>query len=337
MEVTLFKRHRYYCAHCQKKVTAPYHPEEVPHSYIGPHALIHMAILKYHHALPGNKIVELFYDLMDFKVSKGAIYQSLERMSEWLEVEKKQILTMIRTSSQIHMDETGWKINGKGHWLWTAVNARLAYYQIEKTRAAKVPKKILPTDYGGILITDFYSAYRRLPGKKQKCLVHLLREMKSCFGNDQTIEFLRYHKILKRILDDALRPDKRRALFSSPDFKRRVGQIKSRLWRWSTASYRNKRLRRLAGRFLTYWNDLTTFLEMPNVPFSNNLAERMILPNVIIRNRSYQNRTSSGANAHAIFMSLIQTLKLRGENPAHWLKEAYLVHRRGNLTPLLTP
>jgi len=30
VEVTLFKRHRYYCSNCQKLVTAPYAPEEIP-------------------------------------------------------------------------------------------------------------------------------------------------------------------------------------------------------------------------------------------------------------------------------------------------------------------
>lgn len=336
-EVTLFKRYRYHCAHCHKKVTSLYHPEEIPNSKIGPHALIHMAILKYHHALPANKIVELFSDLMDFKVSKGAVYQALERMSGWLQVEKKEILKAIRKSPQIHMDETGWKINGKGHWLWTAVNQRFAYYQIEKSRGALVPKKIIPTDYGGVLITDFYSAYRNLPGRKQKCLVHLLREMRNCFENDQTFEFWIHHKKLKRIIGDALHLKERRALFSLPHFKQRAGQIQSRLWLWANRRYRNKRLKRLAKRFVTYWNDIFTFLEIPDVPFSNNLAERMILPNVIIRNRSYQNRTVSGAKAHEVFMSLIQTLKLRNENPASWLKTAYLRHRQGNPTPLLTP
>lgn len=59
VEVTLFKRHRHFCKYCNTMITAPYAPDEIPEGRIGPTALIHMAILKYHHALPGNKIVEL--------------------------------------------------------------------------------------------------------------------------------------------------------------------------------------------------------------------------------------------------------------------------------------
>lgn len=335
VEVTLFKRHRYYCTCCNKMVTAPYAPDEIPHGRIGPNALIHMAILKYHHALPGNKIVELFQGLADFIVSEGAVAQALQRLSRWLKVETDHILEAIRKSPIIHMDETGWKVNGRGHWLWTFVNERLAYYKIDKSRGSKVPKKILPKDYGGITVTDFYAAYHKLPGKKQRCLVHLFREMHRAFKKDQSKTFLRYHKELKRILDDALRLKERRLSLKRVVFYRRLARIKHRLYRWSLRDYRNHRLEKLANRFLRHWQELTTFLEHPEVPSSNNLAERLILPNVILRNRSYQNRSPRGAVAHEVNMSLLQTLRLQGKNTAHAFKYAYLAHRKGNTTPCL--
>ena len=335
VEVTLFKRHRYYCSHCSKMVTAPYAPDEIPHGRIGPNALIHMAILKYHHALPGNKIVELFKELAGFTISEGAVAQTLQRLSRWLKVETDHILEAIRKSPVIHMDETGWKINGKGHWLWIFVNERLAYYKIDKSRGSKVPRKILPKDYGGITVTDFYAAYSKLPGKKQRCLVHLFREMHHSLEKDQSKTFLKYHKELKRILSDALRLKERSPCLKRTVFYRRFARIKQRLYLWSLRDYRNHHLEKLAKRFLRHWQELTTFLEYPGVPFSNNLAERMILPNVILRNRSYQNRSPKGALAHEINMSLLQTLRLQGKNTVHAFKYAYLAHRKGNTLPCL--
>ena len=335
VEVTLFKRYRYYCTRCHKMVTAPYASDEIPHGRIGPNALIHMAILKYHHALPGNKIVELFGGLADFTISEGAVAQTLQRLGQWLKVETDHILEAIRKSPQIHMDETGWKINGRGHWLWTFVNERLAYYKIDKSRGSKVPRKILPKDYGGILITDFYSAYTKLPGKKQKCLVHLFREMHRCLEKDQTKAFLKYHKELKRVLNDALKLKEQISSLDRMVFYHRLRRIKQRLYRWSLRTYSNPNLERLAKRFLKHWHELLTFLEHPEVPASNNLAERMILPNVILRNRSYQNRSLKGAYAHEINMSLLQTLRLQGRDTVQAFKHAYLTHRRGNTVPCL--
>lgn len=336
VEVTVFKKHRYFCKHCGKIVTAPYAPDEVPRGTVGPNALIHMAILKYHHGLPGNKIVELFYELAGFRISEGAIARALQRLAEWLKVEAQVILEAVKESPHIYIDETGWKINGKGHWLWAFVSERLAYYQIEKSRGSKVPKQIIPTDYGGVIITDFYAAYNKLPGKKQKCLVHLLREMKSCYEKNETKEFLKYYKQLKRIIQDALRLDKKRDEIPKESFLSRVVKIKKRLLAWSTRSYEDKDLKRLSDRFLKHWFDLVTFLEEPGISFNNNLCERQIRPNVIIRNRSYQNRSANGAGAHEVLMSLLQTLRLQRQSPVTFLKAAYLAHRQGNPAPLLS-
>lgn len=336
VEVTLFKRHRYFCKHCDKMVSAPYAPDEIPNGNIGPNALIQMAILKYHHALPQGKIAELFKELSGFHISEGAVAQALQRLAEWLKVEAKAILQAIREGPHIYIDETGWKINGKGHWLWAFVNERLTYYKIDPSRAAKVPKQILPTDYGGIIISDFYAVYNKLPGKKQKCLVHLLREMKSCYEKNETKEFLKYYKQLKCIIRDALRLDGKREEIPKEAFLAHITRIKKRLLDWSVRSYRDKHLKRLSDRFLKHWFDLTTFLEEPGISFSNNLCERQIRPNVIIRNRSFQNRSPKGAETHEVLMSLLQTLRLQGQSVIAILQNAYLAHRKGNSAPIIS-
>jgi len=333
-EVTCFKKHRYYCKHCQKLVTASNAPEEIPHGHLGPNVLIQTVMLKYHHGLPFNKIAELFESLCSFKVSEGALAQALQRLSKWLEVEVTQILEAIRASPSLHMDETGWKIKGQNHWLWAAVNAKLAYYEIAKSRSAKIPKKLLPKDYQGILVTDFYAAYNRLPGRKQKCLVHLQREMHSLYLKDQSEAYLEAHKKLKRILNDALRLKDKQSILQTAVYQRRIHRLKERLFRWSCRPYRNKHLLRLSKRFLKDWNHLLTFLQA-EVSSNNNLAERMIRHHVILRNRSFQNRSRKGAQAHQTLMSLLHTLQLQGSDVVGSLKDAYLRHRQGNPAPLL--
>lgn len=334
-QATCFKKERRYCPHCRKLMTAPYAPEEIPHGNLGPNVLIQTVILKYHHGLPFNKIKELFESLCHFEVSEGALAQALQRISQWLQVEQAQILKAVRASPHLHMDETGWKVSGTTHWLWAAVNERLAYYQIAQSRGAKIPKAILPKDYSGILVTDFYSAYNRLPGKKQKCLVHLMREMHGLYLKDQSESFLQYHKTLKRIIADALRLKETQPQMAMPVYQRQIKRLKTRLFLWSCRDYRNKHLKRLAQRFLKHWTHLLTFLEHPEISFNNNLAERMIRHHVILRNRSFQNRSGQGAAAHQTLMSLLHTLQLQNKNPLAFLKKAYLKHRQGNALPIL--
>ena len=163
-----------------------------------------------------------------------------------------------------------------------------------------------------------------------------MREMKKAREKDDSKEFVTYYKELKRILQDAMRLGERRDEMPKENFLSRIAKIKKRLLAWSVRSYEDKHLKRFAGRFLKYWFDLVTFLEESGVSFNNNLCERQIRHNVIVRNRSYQNRSQAGAHAHEVLMSLIQTLRLQDESPIQFLKKAYLAHRQGNSIPFLS-
>ena len=336
VEVTCFKKYRYYCLDCEKIVTSAYAPEEVPHSYLGPNILVQTVILKYHHGLPYNKIRELFETLCQFTVSEGSLAQALQRMSEWLKVEVDEILKAIQSSSHIHMDETGWKISGTNHWLWAAVNSRLAYYKIDRSRGSKVAKLIIPENYKGVVVSDFYSAYNKLTTRKQKCLVHLLREMKRCLETDDSEEYARNYEILKRIIRDAVSLRDKYPALKFKIYLKQVGFIRKRLLKWACSDYENKHLRRISDRLIKHGLELLTFLEFPDVPADNNLAERMIRHHVILRNRSFQNRSEKGARAHEILMSLLHTTKLQKLNPLTILKEAFLKHRQGTAHPILS-
>ena len=159
--------------------------------------------------------------------------------------------------------------------------------------------------------------------------------MREYRARDHSAEFIRHEKRLKRIVNDAIRLQERHSKLNTKIYKRRVKQIKQRLFTWSCGSYENENLKRLSKRFLKYWAQMLTFLDHPEISYHNNLAERMIRPNVIIRNRSYQNRSRAGADAHGTHMSLIQTLKLQKRNIAEEMKQAYLSHRQGKNAPIL--
>ena len=335
VEVTRFKRHRYWCKGCEKVVTAPYAPGEVPRGYLGPLTLTHMALLKYYHALPGNKIVKLFEVFCGLKVSEGAIAQALQRMGQWLGVEADVVMEAIRTSAYVHVDETGWKINGTNHWLWAFANKKLAYYKIDRSRGSKVPIGVLGNPFPGILISDFYSAYNRLNCRQQKCLVHLLREMRDCRGKDPPADYSVPYKKLKRILSDAHRLQAQHGQIPPLDFVRKVRRLKERSFLFATTPHSNKHWQRLSGRFLKHEKKMLTFLDFPGLPDNNNLAERMIRPHVILRNRSFHNRTDKGAQAHATLTSILHSLMLQEKSLIPSFSQAYLAHRQGNPQPIL--
>ena len=333
--VTKFVKHTYWCKDCQDKQCAGFAPEEIPYGYLGPNVLIHTLLLKYHHGLPYSKIQLLFQELCGLKVTTSALAQALQRVGRWLRVEEKEILKAIRASPFIHADETGWKIRGSSHWLWAFVNQKLALYKIRKSRGGKVPEEILSSEYQGTVISDFLSAYNKVGGTRQRCLVHLLREMRECRATDRSQEYLYYDKKLKRILYDAKRLEVAIPKLAPWVFLRRLRFLKGRLLDFSCTVFSNKNWQRLSKRFLRHQEELFTFLEIPGIPKDNNHAERMIRPNVIFRKISFQNMSKNGARAHETLMSLLQTLRLQDKNAITFFKTAYLRHRKGNPSPLL--
>jgi transposase len=336
VRVRKYRRHKYCCEYCGQTVLAPYHPEHVPQGYLGANVLIQAAILKYHHCLPYRKICELFKELAGLTVSPGGISQALARISHWLGIEKAVLLEAIRGSPQLHVDETGWRLDGKKSWVWALVNECLAYYHVDRSRARKVLKRLLGPNFDGTLISDFFSVYLNLPYRMQKCLVHLLREFHDCAKSDQTAEFVRAYRKIKRLINDARRLHARHGHIPDGKYVRLRLRLEERLFDFTTAVYTNKNLQRLSKRFAQSWLDMFRFLKDPSLDWNNNLAERMIRPNVIYRNRSFGNRSDRGAEAHGTMMSLMQTLRLQGQNVTENLRSAFLHHRQGFASPCLS-
>jgi transposase len=337
VHVRKYRRHRYYCSCCQKIVTAPYHPEQVPQGHLGATVLIQAAILKYYHCLPYEKVADLLKDMTGLTVSPGGLSQALVRVSEWLGVERKALLTAIRGSPQVHADETGWRLDGKKSWVWAFVNDRLAYYEVNRSRGRKVVRNVLTDNFKGVLITDFYGVYFNLPYRKQKCLVHLLREFRECAKRDTSEEYQSNYKKIKRLIKDALRLRDRREKLSRTTYLRQVITVKRRLFDFMMTPYQNKNLKRLSKRFNKFWLDMFTFLQDSSIPWHNNFAERMIRHHVIYRNRSFGNRSERAAKAHGLLMSLIQTMRLQKRNVEEFLKSTFLAHRQGDSRSHLAP
>ncbi len=71
---------------------------------------------------------------------------------------------------------------------------------------------------------------------------------------------------------------------------------------------------RLLKRLVDYSQALFTCLDVPDVPPDNNLAERVLRKLVVQRKISGGNRSPTHALAHAKLMSVIETLRLEGND-----------------------
>ena len=321
-EVTEHTIRRDYCPKC-RKVVEPVVPDAMPGAIIGHRAVVLSAFLHYFIGTPILKIVEIFNTQFFFKLTPGGLVQCWRKLAAVLKPWYDEIGETVKSSGVMHADETGWRINGKTHWLWAFSTQYATYYMIDRSRASPVVLRFFKKAFAGILVTDFWGAYNAIVcAGKQKCLVHLLGDLKKVakYG-DKSDDWPTFAKRLKRILRDAMRlvatsatTRGRRQTLEITKYERLCAGIEKRMTQLIASSWTNKEAKRLVKRLRRHRDELFVFLYHADVPFDNNHAERTIRNAVVMRKNSYCNRSLDGAKTQAILMSIFQTLKQRNAN-----------------------
>ena len=224
----------------------------------------------------------------------------------------------------LHADETGWRLSGCTWWLWCFCNKDLAYYVIARCRGSPVVQQVLGEIYQGVLVTDFYAAYNRLCAwAKQRCVVHLLRELKKVAGRNRGSEWWAFHKQLNRLLRDGLRLRARVEQLGEVEYARRCGRLVRRMLALAAREHIDADCRRLVKRLRRHRAEIFTFLVVDGVTADNNLVERELRFAVQARKNYFGNRSARGAETQAILMTVFRTLELRGHEPVAFLREAF--------------
>lgn len=316
--VTEHKIHRKWCPTCKKKVSVK--PLTVlPLWRFGLTLMLFVCFQKQALGLPYNKIAFELYTYFGIKVSEGEVYLINKKVAELFGdkyEELRQEMRRMKKNEAAYIDETGWRINGKNHWLWAYIARKLgiALYQIAKSRGHKVPQRMLGKNYRGVAVNDFYLAYNPLNWKKQKCWAHLLRETHDLSEKKNASEDIKqFHKKCKRLYNDAVRFKDRikDEKIDGDEKQRRLLRFKKRLKEIYEDKYSDPDCKRLANRFHKHRDEMFVFVEVDDVDPDNNEAERGIKPNIRIRKISGGSRSKEGADAHAVNMSIIETFKRR--------------------------
>jgi len=333
--VTEHTIHRDWCPTCKTHVE-PVVSDALPNAMLGNRVLVLSAWLHYGLGNTLSQIVEVFDHHLQMKLTPGGLVDMWHRLAELLNDWYEQIQSEGLDAAVLHADETGWRVNGKTHWLWCFSTGDSTYYMIDRSRGSPALMKFFKREFNGTLVTDFWGAYNAVAcSQRQMCLVHLLRELEKvetyrCVDGDWPA----FAKKLRRLISDAIRLWKRDGVPAAEHASRRArldGRLQQLIesdWQHADACRLIKRLRRHAG-------DLFTFLDEPGVPFENNHAERAIRPAVIIRKNSQSNRSPRGSDTQAILMSVYRTLKQRGHPPIETITHAIETYlSTGQLPPL---
>ncbi len=339
VEVTLYRKHRYYCKNC-KEIISPKGKDEIPGSCIGPRAKAFAAFLRFGIKISERDVCVFFRRAFNLKIAASSISGFMDKLKEEALPIYNELLSSLKKGSFIHADETGWKMDGFNYWLWKFSNKSICVSHIDKGRGQAVVEKLLGGEYKGVLISDFLSAYNKIiTSAKQRCLVHILRDLEKVmeYWHDDT-EVMRYCERLRKIFADAI------GLYNEHKNKRWDKEYRSR--RESVASAlkdfdfpnpNKKILNRFAKRLKRHKDEMLTFLYKKNIDYHNNHAEQQIRPDVIFRKITFGNRSLAGAQNHSVIMSILQTAKLNGIDPIGAVEKILLRSPQNPLAKALSP
>jgi transposase len=311
--ITKYVIERRWCPACRT-----YHENPVttalPRHRLGLHVLLFVVYQKVALGLSYAKIQHELRTYFGLTVSLGELPGMVSEIAALFGPAYARLLDLMRQQAAIHVDETGWRVDGVPHWLWVFVNDVVALFVVSRSRGSKVPQALLGPAFDGVVISDFFSAYSPLDVEKAKCWSHLLRDSHDLAkGPRPPDEHVRFHTELHALfLDMGLALEQ---VASDPTTRERVADdMRTRLWRCACQPWRSDGCRQLAERIKKHLDDLVTWLYDPAVDPTNNAAERALRGAVVTRKTSFGSRSKRGAQAFARLLSLIMSWERQGHD-----------------------
>jgi hypothetical protein len=327
--VTNYVHAQGFCTHCNRLV-AKACEGEIINAPIGPVAKSVAIYLRYRIGISYRKTALVFRDLFGLSfVPASAVGFDRKAATRGAPLHD-DLREKIRMSEVVHADETSWRNDGTGHYVWFAGNEKLAFFHIAKSRSAEVAQAIFGKNYEGIVVRDRYAAYNGIGSQWQSCLAHIItkakeikREHELLLLTDKDTKTDRFCEQIATLFTKACKTARKLLSGLIPwsaaeGIEQRYVKLLCRAGKKPLAFKPAETLRKyLVGSEQKY---LFTFLRNAGVPPTNNHAEQSLRHLVIFRKTSFGTRSESGMIAHSILVSLVQTARRQDVDPRQFLQ-----------------
>ena len=189
-------------------------------------------------------------------------------------------------------DETGYKVfvpvEGKvgNRWqLWVFHSHQAVVYLLKSSRSAQAPLDYFNKQAEGILVVDRYSAYKKLARLYSGltlafCWAHLRRDFLDCATRWPTLQAWAFEWVERINQLFHINNSRREAFFSGGDYRqeeqqlrREIEAFKAQVDRERTESYVPAGKSAVLESLNNHWQELTVFVDHPEVPMDNNGSE----------------------------------------------------------------
>lgn len=171
--VVLYKTNKFRCI-CGSVFQDPAYPTQKQH--IGFNVKAYIVYQYMFNRLSLAQIKKNLSELFSLNLSGASIFGYKEDIAKFFSPVYKKLLTKIIESNVIYIDETPFKLEEGTIYGWVLSNGVDVVTLYRENRSSDFLLELLK-DFKGVIVSDFYSGYDRLNCKKQRCLIHLIRDM----------------------------------------------------------------------------------------------------------------------------------------------------------------
>ena len=285
------------------------------------------------------KISNFMQDWLGIHLSIGVINQCIHEAGRAVEpVVREQLIPELVKSKLLYIDETPWKQVKLILWLWVFVSNTTVVFGMGK-RNREMLLSVLGEEFEGILMSDGLGAYRDSPNRL-RCWAHLIRKARGLaqsldkeaqsFGENVLVALYLLMRNIYNLRDGP--PDNEveaicRHNLVLCEMLRQVCELHQ--------EHEHEVTRSLAREFLNDWDAIVRVVVEPELPLTNNEAERALRPWVILRKITFGTRNAQGTQVVALLASVIATCRVRSLNPWRYLAEVIQQRRVGGSAPVM--
>lgn len=240
------------------------------------------AYLNHQHFIPEDRLSEVLLDLFGCRMTPGTIAKTTLALAQIIEPVVAEIACEVKAAAVKHLDETGLRIGGKTNWLHVVATETQTWYRVSPQR-----KDIeVLADIKGVVVHDHWKPYYQLLDVNHAlCNAHHLRELKAI----DEIEQEPWAKSMNKLLLLACNYKHRYPKGIPKNIVTRLTQLYEQILQRGLSFHSSQspltrkgnrgRVKRRVGhnlllRLQNFQSDVLRFLTEPDVPFTNNQAER---------------------------------------------------------------
>lgn len=318
-------------------VTPPPADRLIPKSNIGVSIWVFLLLNKYGYQHPMHRVLQQLSG-SGLSLPQGTVTDGLQKLLPLFVPLYDLIVERNQSAIHWHADETGWKVfevlEGKANnrwFLWIFRNAETMVYKIHPTRSAQVLREHFGEEHpGGILNVDRYSAYKAIARAGlfilAFCWAHVRRDFLAhakAYKQQEAwglawVELIAglYHINNQRILHE---PKSQLFIAHDRQLKDSVAKMRETLNIQRADQTLLPASKKLLDSLEHHWDGLTIFVEHPEIPMDNNLAENGLRSPVVGKKGYYGSGSIWSAEFAAVMFTIFGTLKLAGINWHSWL------------------